>query len=308
MYPFEAYASGKWILLGEHAVIRNFSALVFPLHSRRLRLRFNADFETPALGSTTDLAVRKALAGARNYFAEKKRPFILPDGNFAIKSNIPMSAGLGSSAAFCVAIARLFVQEKLVDSAELFELCRRMEDSFHGTSSGMDLAVILRAQPILFHRQSPVQELRLAWTPKIYLCDSGMRSSTAESVAKVQALLAADPARGASIDQKMAGAVAQAMRGLSLPEAQGLPVLREALRQGCECFADWELLPEKVRETMQELEANGAIAVKPTGSGDGGFVLSLWQETPPPALLAKLISGFSTASDGASHLEPAHSS
>jgi mevalonate kinase len=32
---------------------------------------------------------------------------------------------------------------------------------------------------------------------------------------------------------------------------------------------------------MKEIEALGALAVKPTGSGDGGFILSLWKEAPP---------------------------
>ena len=33
---------------------------------------------------------------------------------------------------------------------------------------------------------------------------------------------------------------------------------------------------------MVMLKNAGAIAVKPTGSGGGGFVVSLWDKQPPP--------------------------
>lgn len=35
---------------------------------------------------------------------------------------------------------------------------------------------------------------------------------------------------------------------------------------------------------MNRLTAEGALAVKPTGSGGGGFVLSLWDRQPPESL------------------------
>jgi mevalonate kinase len=40
---------------------------------------------------------------------------------------------------------------------------------------------------------------------------------------------------------------------------------------------------------MEMLKKAGAVAVKPTGSGGGGYVLSLWTTQPPEELLSKLI-------------------
>ncbi len=37
----ETIVHGKWILAGEHAVIRGFGALIFPIPSQQLRLQFN---------------------------------------------------------------------------------------------------------------------------------------------------------------------------------------------------------------------------------------------------------------------------
>ena len=46
---FEVKVSGKWILAGEHSVLRGGRAIVFPLNSRYLKLKYDkteTDFET----------------------------------------------------------------------------------------------------------------------------------------------------------------------------------------------------------------------------------------------------------------------
>ena len=40
---------------------------------------------------------------------------------------------------------------------------------------------------------------------------------------------------------------------------------------------------------MQILREAGAIALKPTGSGSGGHVISLWQNAPPKSLPFALV-------------------
>lgn len=285
MYPFEAVASGKWILLGEHSVIRNFPALVFPLRSKKLRLRFSADFDSPPTNSALGNACRRALIGARRFYEAKGKNFHFPEGNFELKSSIPISAGLGSSAALCVAIGRLLQHEGIAQEAELFELCRTMEDEFHGTSSGMDLAVILANRPLLFQRQAAPQNVQMNWTPKIGLFDTGIRSSTQESVEKVKRRFDTEKETMEQLDQNMAEAVLTALRALSLDESRGLPLLVEAVDKAQNCFSSWDLIPTPVQKQMDELKSQGALAVKPTGSGAGGFLLSVWDQWPSDSRL-----------------------
>ncbi len=40
------------------------------------------------------------------------------------------------------------------------------------------------------------------------------------------------------------------------------------------------LISESLQQHMQQLLHEGALAVKPTGSGSGGYVLSLWESEP----------------------------
>ena len=41
-YDFETTTFGKWILAGEHAVVRGHEALVFPIKEKQLTLRYQA--------------------------------------------------------------------------------------------------------------------------------------------------------------------------------------------------------------------------------------------------------------------------
>ena len=43
-----------------------------------------------------------------------------------------------------------------------------------------------------------------------------------------------------------------------------------------DCFEQWGLIDSSVQAEMDRLSAQGALAVKPTGSGGGGYLLSLW--------------------------------
>ena len=54
-----------------------------------------------------------------------------------------------------------------------------------------------------------------------------------------------------------------------------------------------DLVPSAVQNHMQQLKKAGALACKLTGSGSGGYVLSLWNEKPTSAeLTSELIPVF----------------
>jgi len=43
-------------------------------------------------------------------------------------------------------------------------------------------------------------------------------------------------------------------------------------------FESWGLVTDKMRATMGELGQKGALVSKPTGSGLGGYMISIWKE------------------------------
>lgn len=265
---------GKCILLGEHSVVRGEPALVFPLQSKKLRLAWKEENGGGLEVSAGDYAqpFRLTLERALELLGKK-----LPEKkwSFTLASEIPVRAGLGSSAALSVATVR-FLEKIGLPSPDPFALALELENIFHGSSSGIDVAATLSEQPILFRRNSPSQRLSLSWQPRLYLLDSGLRSSTKACVEQVVALARRD------LDQRM-GKLAEAAKD-ALATPNGKKALANAMNEAADIFREWSLVPAAVDQQMEKLKSAGALAVKPTGSGNGGYILSLWENAAPKDL------------------------
>lgn len=284
MKQFETLTCGKWILAGEHAVLRGSSALVFPLPSARLHFAFfpnqqdQIDLELSGVaGAELDLLFWGVLEKACGLTQVRRSDL---HGKVAIRNDIPVGAGLGASAAFCVAIARWFEGQGAITADKTEEFARELENLFHGESSGVDIAVAFHERPLKFTRGKEKEQLDLAWTPLCFLSYSGQRGVTRECVEKVKGLAATDPTRGAALDEQMKQAVSLAEKALQAPQEIGFELLKGAIETANRCFEGWGLVEGRPDRAAKALRSAGAIAVKPTGSGGGGYLLSLWDRAP----------------------------
>lgn len=293
MQPFSTTTFGKWILAGEHAVLRGCPALAFPLTSRFLELNYDpnssnldVDFRGEH-GAELKLLFYGVIENAMSRL-QVREPL---HGKFVLTNTLPIGAGLGASAALCGAVARWCEAQNWIGAAEVYELACRLEDLFHGESSGVDLAVSLSAQGIRFTRGGGREPLILKWWPKLYLSYSGQRGMTAECVAKVKRIFVDDPERARELDQQMRQAVDLASSALAKPSAEeGMAELKAALDLGQDCFERWDLCGGDLANHIRNLRAAGAWAIKTTGSGGGGYVISLWREAPPNHLIDRLVA------------------
>jgi mevalonate kinase len=284
---------GKWILAGEHSVLRGKPALAFPLKSRTLDLRFESKpgqalhLETGGeCGEELRLLFWGVLERACD-LARVSRSEI--QGNIYLESHIPIGAGLGASAALCGALGRWFESMQLVDSNDVYEFARHLENLFHGESSGVDIAVALSGEGLRFVRHGERLPIQMNWQPHWYVSYTGKRGVTRECVHQVKALIENNPRLGSEIDQTMARAVEMAAESLQLGAEQGFSLLQDAMNLARSCFELWGLSAD---EHIQWLLSQGAVAAKPTGSGGGGFVLSLWSREPEESLRESLIPVF----------------
>lgn len=289
-------AFGKWILAGEHAVLRGCPALVFPLRSAQMILEYEVGDQPLHVefagerGDELRLLVWSVLESAVVRLGRGMNGLV---GTLRLHSSLPIGAGLGASGALCALVARWCVQMGWLSEDKAYDFARGLEDLFHGESSGVDVAVALSGQGMLFQRQGERRVILPKWEPQIYLSYSGQRGVTAECVNQVKLLIQNNPRQGLDIDDRMLESVRNAERALTAESAEmGFAHLQEAIQSANSCFKDWGLTTGALSDHLVWLESKGAQAVKPTGSGGGGYALSLWSKPPPDDIRQQLLSAF----------------
>lgn len=265
---------GKWILSGEHTVLRGGSAILFPFNQFYFEILYKEEkLSSDQLIQTGDLRYAKVIKKALHLIGRNKIK-----GIFHLNSTIPVASGLGSSAAFCICLSKVFYQLGWITENEILKLSIQLENEFHGKSSGADISVVYYNKPILFKNFTNIKFLSPKWNPYFCFVDTKMQSSTKKCVQKVNQFIKNNPDQGEKIDQIMQESVQLSMKSLELDSKEGLSLLKKAMDQAAWCFREWGLCEGKILKKMEELKNQGALAVKPTGAGGGGFIVSLWDK------------------------------
>jgi mevalonate kinase len=288
---FTTTTHGKWILAGEHAVLRGHGALVFPIKNKKLTLTYQPTIDTlhadydGSSGNDMHLLFWSVLEQGQHLLGQSVNRLT---GHFHLNTSIPIGVGMGASAALCVAVARWFEAQQLLIDDTINSFAIRLEHLFHGRSSGLDVSGVAADRGIYF-KQGHISPIKQTWSPTWFLSSCGQVGITSHCINQVAVLWQKDPAYANAIDQKMHHAVKDCQLALATQTAETLRLLQRAINDCADCFDAWGLISDNLSSHLALLRQHGALAAKPTGSGGGGYVISLWNE-PPPALPFELIA------------------
>jgi hydroxymethylglutaryl-CoA reductase len=276
-------ASGKVILLGEHAAVYDKHVLAVPVEAaitarvteRASGMRISIpewDVQQewlpgqPASSSAAavvSLITEKLGIGSHGF-------------DLHIHSRIPAAMGLGSSAALAVAVIRAFdnlLQRKMSD-VEVDKLAFECERLAHGTPSGIDNNIATYGEPVLYSKGSRTRTkpMALAETPPLVVAASGIKGNTKDMVAGVRFRYERSRELYATIfdeidEISVAGSVA--LRECDY-ERLG------SLMNVCQGYLNAiEVSTPELEKMIDIARKSGAIGAKLTGAGGGGSIVAL---------------------------------
>jgi mevalonate kinase len=270
-------AFGKVILLGEHAVVHGHPALAAAI-DRRVSLRCEEraagpiSLEVPAWRVSVQVGDDNLLAEA---LAELARRAGAAHLSLALRADaeLPPAAGLGSSAALMVALARALAGAagRRPADHEVEEMAGAGERFFHANPSGIDVALAAHGGAALFRRGRGLEPVAVA-PVRLAVGLSGEPRRTADMVNRVAAALEREPAAtGAGLAElgRAAEEAAAAWRAGRMAEVGAL------MGRAHEILAGIGLSTPALDEMVAAAARAGAAGAKLTGAGGGGAVIAL---------------------------------
>lgn len=284
-----ASAPGKIILFGEHAVVYGQPAIAVPVTQVQARCTVVAiptapagrvEIEAPDIGlksTLEELSPAHPLALPLHLVREQLGIPAFPACRLRITSTIPIASGLGSGAAVSVAVARAvsaFLGHPLSDE-QVSGIAFRVDQTHHGTPSGIDNTVITYNQPIYFVRGEPFERLTLHHPFWMVIGNSGIASPTLTVVEEVRQRYQSSPSSIEPILLAIGEIVRQARAILASDSLEPLgALLTENHQRLQELGVSCPELDHLVNAALQ----NGALGAKLSGGGRGGNMIALVEE------------------------------
>jgi mevalonate kinase len=273
-----ASACGKAILFGEHGVVYGAKAVAMPISEMRLTVNIKAS-RKPAMFLAQREVTDHLYQVVRQGFEVLNQDYV--PVTVQCDSNFLIGAGLGSSAALCVAILRGLDQmfDLKQSPLTLARLANTLEERFHGTPSGLDATVVALEQTILFQKGEPPELLPIngpknsdgttkssGWP--FLLIDTGLRSQTITMVERAKPFFKQNKGAVKDFDD------------ISKEGSEGLVhgqsgKVNDCMKRSTALLRSAGVVNDEMDRLIKLCENLGALAAKPTGAGGGGCILTL---------------------------------
>ncbi len=286
MPAISASAPGKIILFGEHAVVYNRPAIAVPVLQVAAKATVVADplapphtvwIDAPVIGLSSalnDLDENHPLRYVISLVMQALGVSEFPSARIKLTSTIPIAAGLGSSSASSVALARAvseFLGHPLLDD-QVNQIAFEVEKIHHVHPSGIDNTVTTYARPVFFIRNRPVEQMEIGAPLTFVIGDTGQGSHTSVVVADVRRNWTLDPKKYDAIFDQIAGCTLQ---GRQVMKSGSLTELGQWMLLNHELLRKIDVSSTLLDSLVASAVSSGALGAKLSGGGRGGNMIAL---------------------------------
>lgn len=297
-------ASGKIILLGEHAVVYGRPAIALPIP---LAVEAAVRKHTASQSDGVNILIprwgleQKVHSGTQGFAGILgsvlgKLDLLKENMTIEVFPHVPRAMGMGGSSALAVAILRAVEDafDLKLGNERINELAFECEKAAHGTPSGVDNTVATYGTPLIYQRvddKPRFETIKLADPLELVVGMTGKQSLTADAVARVRNAWKQYPVRYEAVfDQIQAVTEAgrEAIATGNMPEIGQLMNL-------CHGYLNaLQLSTPELEELIHIARDNGALGAKLTGGGVGGSMIALCPDNKQTVQNAMRAAGYQT--------------
>ncbi|MBS4751139.1 mevalonate kinase [Carnobacteriaceae bacterium zg-ZUI78] len=273
-------ASGKIILIGEHAAVYGHPAIAIPCTAVQTHVNISpaknglylyCDLYEGLIDDMPELLTGlKTIINATLYYLNQEHTPL----HIRIESSIPSERGMGSSAAVSCAIVRSLCQyfNKSITTKELIHLVQIAEKVVHGNPSGLDATIISTETPLFFEKGKPFKKISINTTGYLVIADTGLTGQTKQAIEKVATLKKVAPKTHTSIMTTLSNMTHRVTHYLATNQLHALgQTMTHAHHALQKLGVSHPLLDQLVSLSLE----HGALGAKLTGGGLGGCMIAL---------------------------------
>ncbi len=268
-------AHGKIILMGEHSVVYHHPAIALPLIENPITATVVDAKEmtiTSKLYSGKLETAPESLKPVKELVSALKLHLNTTNVHIEIKSDIPIAAGFGSSAAVAAAITEAmykFENEPLSKKAH-FDWTQYSETFAHGSPSGIDAMATRNTQGIIFRKNKETAFINRQLNAYLIIVHSGEKVATKETVGDVRTLM--EQGKAQQSIQSLGDLTERTIEAYRQNQPKQIGVFMDQAQTELRLLT---LSNHAIDDAVQIAKSKGALGAKLSGGGRGGAVIAL---------------------------------
>lgn len=283
-----ARARAKFILSGEHFVVKGSSSLVLPadcfstqvslVDQSDHRVQVNCVFEDSSTGISREKVSEYESLVLRLISLAAPMVGVNLNGvglKCTVKSSIPPGQGAGSSSALCQAIVEALLKHFITNDVHpnyLKWFGTALENAWHGPVSGIDNAAIAYGRPLFYRRGEKPVPLSVGYPLFFVVGSTGNRDASASPYVVMRSFAENNKSRYDlffdEINNNVQRLASAFVRG-------DVKIIGECMLSSQRIYQTIGLSTPLQNKAVQAAMGCGAFGARMTGAGCGGFVIAL---------------------------------